>query len=45
MIPDMVRHAGFRQAAARSDKTVDPSARAFVPLNIERTELRKKLQM
>ena len=45
MIPGMVRHAGFRQATARNDKTVDPPSRTLVPLNIERTKPRKKLQM
>ena len=45
MIPGVVRHAGFRQTAARRDKTVDAPPRAFMPLDVERAQLRKELQI
>lgn len=45
MIPGMIVHAGFGQAPARGDEAVDAPPRAFVPLDVERTELREKLQV
>ena len=45
MIAGVVHHVWFRQTPAWRDKAVDAFAGAFVPLDVERTELREELQM
>jgi hypothetical protein len=45
MIAGVVHHVWFRQTPAWRDKAVDAFGGAFVPLEVERTELGEELQM
>ena len=45
MIAGVVHHVWFYQTPAWRDKAVDAFAGAFVPLDVERKELREELEM
>ncbi len=45
VVTRMVRHAGSGQIAARRNEAVDLTLRLFLPADVERAELREKLQL